>query len=69
MHSTIIMKQRTGNAHEMEKLQYIWMEDHIPKPTPCLFTVQMTASLFQTLKERAGVICNQEFVASTGRFK
>nr|XP_033813474.1 CENPB DNA-binding domain-containing protein 1-like [Geotrypetes seraphini] len=71
LRSTMIMKQRTGPIHEMEKLLNIWMEDQIQKWTPLsLFAVQLRArSLFGTLKERAGEDYSQEFVASTGWFK
>ncbi|XP_064090764.1 tigger transposable element-derived protein 1-like [Macrobrachium nipponense] len=71
MRSTVITIQRTGPIHEMEKLLHVWMEDQIQKRTPLsLFTVQMKArSLFQTLKERAGVEYKQEFLASVGWFK
>ena len=48
----------------MEKLLYIWMEDEIQKRTPA-FYLQTKASLFQTLKKRAGET-TVEFVASTG---
>ena len=69
--STTITKQRTGPVYEMETMLYIWMEDQIQKRTPLsLFTVQTEVrSLFQSLKERTGDDCSQEFVASTGWFK